>query len=71
MLDFECNESVPVFRAADSAAAADIMDIVASMSDAELLALEDDLDFYSFARVPSERILSIMRRTGALDPTRH
>ncbi len=41
--------------------------IVSQLSDAELAALEDDLDFCRFAGVPSHRILAVMDRLGLLD----
>lgn len=41
--------------------------IISTLTDAELAALEDDLDFCRFAGVPSHRILSIMDLLDLLD----
>lgn len=40
---------------------------LARMSDAELAALEDDLDFCSFAGVPSARVLDVLGDLVELD----
>lgn len=42
--------------------------IVSTLSDADLAALEDDLDFFGFAHVPSARMLAILDRLDVLDP---
>ena len=41
--------------------------LVSALSDRELEALEDDLNFYSFAGVASPRILSLMEGAVALN----
>lgn len=41
--------------------------VLASMSDEELEALEDDLDFCNFAGVPSARVLSVLTEVIDLD----
>ncbi len=38
-----------------------------TLSDNELLALEDELDFCSFSGAPSPRILSLLERLNGLD----
>lgn len=45
----------------------DLTDIITALDDAELAALEDDLNFFGFTGVPSRRILEIMDRAGALE----
>ncbi len=40
---------------------------MAGLSDAELSALEDELDFCGFTGVPTPRILDILKDLGALD----
>lgn len=45
-----------------------IGDAVARLSDEELLRLADDLDFYSFAGVPTRRMLDVLANAGELDP---
>lgn len=42
-------------------------DIVSALSDADLVALEDELDFYAFTGVPSRRMLEILDRAELLD----
>ena len=41
---------------------------ISSLADDELAALEDELDFCSFAGVPSTRILRILSKVTDLDP---
>lgn len=40
---------------------------VARLDDGELAALEDELDFYSFTGIPSQRMLTLMDKAGMLD----
>lgn len=40
---------------------------VSILSDSDLAALEDELDFYAFTGVPSKRMLQVMDRAGILD----
>lgn len=55
----------PAFGLANSSEA--MLSAISDLSDAELAALEDDLDFCHFAGVPSHRILAVMDRLGILD----
>jgi hypothetical protein len=56
------------FDLSGSAADANAFDrLVARLSDADLAALEDELDFYGFTGVPSQRMLDLMDRAGRLD----
>jgi hypothetical protein len=41
--------------------------MVSMLSDSDLAALEDELDFYAFTGVPSKRMLQVMDRAGVLD----
>lgn len=64
MIDFQC---FPGESPATDPQSALLQRIVACLSDADLAALEDDLDFYRFAHMPSPRMLAILGRVGALD----
>ena len=44
-----------------------LQDALASMSDEELMALEDDLDFCNFTGVPSKRVLEVLKDVIVLD----
>ena len=44
-----------------------VSEILSSLDDAQLAALEDELDFCVFAGLPSQQILSIMDQLGELD----
>lgn len=50
-----------------SAGTSDIFKVIASLSDSDLAALEDELDFFAFTGVPSDRMLQIMEQSGRLD----
>lgn len=45
----------------------ELLDIIACLSDAELAALDDDLDFHRFTGMPSMLILETLDRLGELD----
>lgn len=44
-----------------------LADMVCALSNSDLAALEDELDFYAFTGVPSQRMLQVMDRAGVLD----
>lgn len=54
-------------EAANRAASHDLCDVIARLSDGDLAALEDELDFFAFTGVPSDRMLRIMKQAGRLD----
>ena len=41
--------------------------MISVLTDSDLAALEDELDFYAFTGVPSQRMLRVMDRAGVLD----
>ncbi len=47
---------------------ASLISRLAKLSDAELTALEDDLDFCSFTGVPTPRVLDLLKEEIELDP---
>ena len=44
-----------------------IADLIATLPDSELAALEDELDFFAFTGVPSQRMLRIIEKAGQMD----
>lgn len=54
-------------EAVQSAQFSDLLEVIATLSDSDLAALEDELDFFAFTGVPSQRMLRIMDRAGQLD----
>lgn len=44
-----------------------LYDALAQMSDDDLAALEDDLDFCNFTGVPTTRVLDVLKELTALD----
>ncbi len=66
MFDFASDHavrSVPL----DIVDAETLSQAISSLADDELAALEDDLDFCSFAGVPSTRILRVLSKVTDLD----
>jgi hypothetical protein len=68
MLDFDVSADEADKVSPEDTAQNAFMQIIGGMSDAELAALEDELNFYLFAGLPSHRILAIMDRAGILNP---
>lgn len=52
---------------ANCARSPDLADVIATLSDSDLAALEDELDFFAFTGVPSQRMLRIMKEAGQMD----
>lgn len=44
-----------------------IRDSLSNLSDNELASLEDEIDFFAFTGVPSQRMLDVLHRAGLLD----
>lgn len=42
-------------------------EMIARLPDSELAALEDELDFFAFTGVPSQRMLRVLDKAGLLD----
>lgn len=63
MFDFPCESGVTPI----DGSLVRLNEIVSTLSDADLAALEDDLDFYCFAHMPSVRMLRILDLIGTLD----
>ena len=68
MLDFDVRADEATQESSSDLGQNAFMQIIGGMSDAELAALEDELNFYLFAGLPSHRILAIMDRAGILKP---